>query len=335
VARTPSSKAGRDVARTEPGAFPTDALGDELELYKLVAESSSDLISLLSPDGKILYASPSHERHLGLRPADLIGQDASAFAHPDDVASFSASNESPGALAEHRGIVRYRHRDGNWAVLEASVSGVPANTGGAAVIVVARDVTERFAAEEALREREALYRALLTNGSDLIAILSATGELVYQSPSAKSVFGYESEALMGTSVFELLHPDDLAYGTEVFAAAVADPTRTWVAEVRFRRGDEGWAVGECTVTNMLDNPAVQGMVVNTRDITERAQAEAICARASGASAPSSRAASTRCCSWTTTASSSTRTRQRASSSGSATKSSWGNDSTTSRTGPAR
>jgi two-component system cell cycle sensor histidine kinase/response regulator CckA len=60
----------------------------------------------------------------------------------------------------------------------------------------------------------------------------------------------------------------------VFAAAVADPTRTWVAEVRFRRGDDGWAVGECTVTNMLDNPDVQGMVVNTRDITERAQAEA-------------------------------------------------------------
>jgi two-component system cell cycle sensor histidine kinase/response regulator CckA len=264
VAWSPSSKAGRDVR----------ALNDELELYKLVAESSSDLISLLAPDGTILYASPSHERHLGLRPADLIGKDASAFAHPDDVAAFSTANQATGALAEHRGIVRYRHRDGNWAYLEANVSGVPANAGGAAVVVVARDVTERVAAEEALREREALYHALLTNGSDLIAILSATGELVYQSPSGKSVFGYESEALMGTSVFELLHPDDLEQGTGVFAAVIADPTTTRINEVRFRRGDGGWAVGECTVTNMLDNPAVRGIVVNTRDITERARAEA-------------------------------------------------------------
>jgi two-component system cell cycle sensor histidine kinase/response regulator CckA len=275
VARSQSSKAGRDVAAPDQATPPTNrALHDELELYKLVAESSSDLISLLSSDGTILYASPSHERHLGLKPADLIGKKASAFAHPDDVATFAAASQATAALAEHRGIVRYRHRDGNWAVLEANVSGVPANAGGAAVVVVARDVTERVAAEETLREREALYRALLTNGSDLIAILSEAGDLMYQSPSGKSVFGYEPETLIGTSVFELLHPDDLVYGTGVFAAVVADPTTTRINEVRFRRGDGGWAVGECTVTNMLDNPAVRGIVVNTRDITERAQAEA-------------------------------------------------------------
>jgi PAS domain S-box-containing protein len=274
VARPPPSKAGRQAASPDPAASPTDALREELELYKLVAGSSSDLISLLAPDGTILYASPSHERHLGLRPADLVGKDASAFAHPDDVAAFATASQATTSLAEHRGIVRYRHRDGNWAILEANVSGVPANTGGAAVVVVARDVTERVAAEEALREREALYRALLMNGSDLIAILSATGDLLYQSPSAKSVFGYESEALLGTSVFELLHPDDFAAGMEVLAEIVADPTKTRVAEVRFRRGDGGWAVGECTVTNMLDDPAVRGIVVNTRDVTERAQAAA-------------------------------------------------------------
>jgi two-component system cell cycle sensor histidine kinase/response regulator CckA len=126
---------------------------------------------------------------------------------------------------------------------------------------------------EALRQREALFSALLTNGSDLIAILSRSGDLLYQSPSAKSAFGYDPEELVGTSVFELLHPDDLARGMEVFAAAVADPTTTRIAEVRFRRGDGGWAVGECTVTNMLDDPAVQGIVVNTRDVTDRRRLE--------------------------------------------------------------
>ena len=126
---------------------------------------------------------------------------------------------------------------------------------------------------EALRQREALFSALLTNGSDLIAILSRSGNLLYQSPSAKSAFGYDPEELLGTSVFELLHPDDLARGMEAFAASVADPTTTRIAEVRFRRGDGGWAVGECTVTNMLDDPAVQGIVVNTRDVTDRHRLE--------------------------------------------------------------
>jgi PAS domain S-box-containing protein len=276
VARSPSAKGG-DVGASDPAAAPqhaevTQALRDELELYKLVADSSSDLIALLSPDGTILYASPSHERYLGLRPDELVGQKARTFAHPDDVGTLSLVEQAAGVLAEQRRVVRYRHRDGHWAVVEASVSGVPANAAGAAVVVVSRDVTERLAAEEALRKREALYRALLTHGTELIAILNAAGELLYQSPSGKSAFGYDSEALLGTSVFELLHPDDLVYGKQVFEAAVADPTTTRVAEVQFRRGDGGWAVGECTVTNMLDNPAVQGIVVNTRDITERAQA---------------------------------------------------------------
>jgi PAS domain S-box-containing protein len=255
------------------GASQAAALRDELELYKLVAESSSDLISVLDSDGTILYASPAHERHLGLRPSELIGQKASAFAHPDDVDAFPSADQSGAPLAEHRGIVRYRHRDGHWAIVEASVSAVAQNNGGASAVVVSRDVTEQVRAEEALREREALYRALLIHGSDLIAILSPAGDLIYQSPSGKSMFGYEPDELMGTSVFELLHPDDLTYGQEVLAAAIADPTHTRIAEVRFRRGDGGWAVGECTVTNMLDNPAVHGIVVNTRDVTERAQAE--------------------------------------------------------------
>jgi PAS domain S-box-containing protein len=275
VARSPSSKTGRDVAAPDaaslsPHVAVDQVLRDELELYKLVAESSGDLIALLGLDETILYASPSHEHCLGLRPAELVGQKVSSFAHPEDVTAFQA----PADLVERRGIVRCRHRAGHWVFLEATVSAVPANAGGAAVVVAARDVTERVLAEEALREREALYHALLTNGSDLIAILSPNGDLLYQSPSAKAAFGYESEALMGTSVFELLHPDDLAYGQQVFAAVVADPMTTMTAEVRFRRGDGGWAVGECTVTNMLDNPAVQGIVVNTRDVSERAEAEA-------------------------------------------------------------
>jgi PAS domain S-box-containing protein len=278
VPRTPSSKdeghvAVPDSAASRPPHVVITALREELEQYKLVAESSSDLIALLAEDGTIVYASPSHERFLGLPPDELIGQRARDFGHPEDLAAFNADLATAG-LDERRGIVRYRHRDGHWAYLEAKVRALPANAGGAASVVVSRDVTEQVLAEEALREREALYHALLMNGSDLIAILNPAGELMYQSPSGKSAFGYEYEELMGTSVFELLHPDYLEYGTGVFAAAVADPTTTRVAEVRFRRGDGGWAVGECTVTNMIDDPAVQGIVVNTRDVTERALAEA-------------------------------------------------------------
>jgi two-component system cell cycle sensor histidine kinase/response regulator CckA len=128
--------------------------------------------------------------------------------------------------------------------------------------------------EDDLERRDARYDALLAYATDLISILGPDGELLYQSPAGASAFGYERDTFLGTSVFELLHPDDYDKGIAAFRAVLDDPSKRTTVEIRFRRGDGLWAVGECTTTNRLHDPVIAGIVVNTRDVTERAHASA-------------------------------------------------------------
>jgi two-component system, cell cycle sensor histidine kinase and response regulator CckA len=117
------------------------------------------------------------------------------------------------------------------------------------------------------------YRTLLSNATDLVSVLDATGALVYQSPAAEGLFGYSAEELVGASAFERLHPDDVASAEQAFAGVLREPGARVTLELRFRRKDGEWAWVECTVRNLLDDPTVGGVVVNTRDIGDRKEAE--------------------------------------------------------------
>jgi two-component system cell cycle sensor histidine kinase/response regulator CckA len=138
----------------------------------------------------------------------------------------------------------------------------------------ANDVDEQRDLPTGPELREARYEALLSHATDLISILGPNGELLYQSPAGENLFGYDRDALLGTSVFELLHPDDYDKGLAAFRAVLENPSEQTTVEIRFRRGDGLWAVGECTTTNMLHDPVVAGLVINTRDVTERARVTA-------------------------------------------------------------
>jgi diguanylate cyclase (GGDEF)-like protein/PAS domain S-box-containing protein len=123
------------------------------------------------------------------------------------------------------------------------------------------------------RGNEAWLEALVQNSSDIITVLDAEGCIVYSSPAALRVLGYPDGYMQGQSAFELVHPDDLEYVVEVFLST-AEPGSTACVEFRMRHTDGSWRRVEAVGMNRLDDPAVRGVVVNTRDVTERAEAEA-------------------------------------------------------------
>jgi two-component system cell cycle sensor histidine kinase/response regulator CckA len=135
------------------------------------------------------------------------------------------------------------------------------------------EVTERKRAEEALRASEAHFRALIERSMDLTAVLDADGRIKYASPSVTRLLGYEPAELSGQVAFAWLHPDDQARTQEVFRVAVADESRVIKEEFRFRHKDGSWRAFEAVVSNLLDDPAVAGLVINSRDITDRRGSE--------------------------------------------------------------
>jgi len=136
-----------------------------------------------------------------------------------------------------------------------------------------QDITERKRAEEALRHQEQYFRSLIENASDAIAIVNGDGIVRYQSPSYERVLGYRPEQEIGRSMFDNIHPDDMTCLAGEFAGLLQDPGGTIRVEVRFQHKDGPWHTIEAAGTNLLHHPAVGGIVVNFRDITDRKLAE--------------------------------------------------------------
>jgi PAS domain S-box-containing protein len=139
---------------------------------------------------------------------------------------------------------------------------------------IARDISERKRAAEALRRSEEHFRLLIDNALDIIILLNGDGTVRYQSPSAERVLGYKAGEVLGTSGFAFIHPDDLPRVLQTFAAILEQPGILPPVEMRVQHKDGSWHVIETLGNNLLSNPAVQGIIINVRDITERKQMEA-------------------------------------------------------------
>lgn len=127
---------------------------------------------------------------------------------------------------------------------------------------------------EEVRQSEGRFRAYLEHASDILTVLDEQGGIRYESPSIQHTLGYSPEELIGRSAFELIHPEDLARVMDAFRAGVVAPGATLSVEYRFRHKDGSWRALESRGTNALANTAVRGVIVSSRDISERKQAEA-------------------------------------------------------------
>ncbi len=132
---------------------------------------------------------------------------------------------------------------------------------------------DRMRAEEALQRSEVRFRAMIEHSSDAIVLLNEEATILYAGASTRRVLGYEPEALLGTSGFGLVHPDDLDAARRVLAEVVRQPGSTLSVELRLRHKDGRWLWNECVTSNCLDNPHVRAVTVNYRDITERKRIE--------------------------------------------------------------
>jgi PAS domain S-box-containing protein len=135
------------------------------------------------------------------------------------------------------------------------------------------EIRERERAEAELQSREEHFRSLIENASDLITILAPDGTVRYESPALRAMLGYEPEELVGRNAFEFVHPDDVEPTLARLRAVLASPGSSTSAEFRFRNADGSWSVLEAVGTTLRPDTAAEGVVVNSRDVTARKQAE--------------------------------------------------------------
>ena len=132
---------------------------------------------------------------------------------------------------------------------------------------------ERQREQEKFQQNETYYRFLTENALELITTLNRDGTIRYESPYVELILGYEREDYLGKNAFDFVHPDDVGRVMEAFIECLQKPGNTPTLSFRFRRKDGSWRVLEGLGKNLLDDPAVAGIIFNSRDITERKQAE--------------------------------------------------------------
>ncbi len=143
----------------------------------------------------------------------------------------------------------------------------------AGTISVARDITERKHAEEALRESEERYRRIAENMSDMVSDVDAEGLFRYISPSHQRILGYRPEDLLGTAAFDKFHPDDKDRVSSVYMEGVITKTDS-EAEYRYRHADGHYVWLRSSGHIILDGAGKYlGSIINSSDITERKRME--------------------------------------------------------------
>ena len=132
---------------------------------------------------------------------------------------------------------------------------------------------------QAMREADAAriqarFRSLVNSSSDMITVIDSGGQIVFASPSVERALVLPEKGYDGTPLELLIHPDDRALAIEFIAAVARDNAPGKPVEWRMRAADGTWMEVETTATGQLDDPDVQGIVLNSRDVTARKRLEA-------------------------------------------------------------
>ncbi len=129
-------------------------------------------------------------------------------------------------------------------------------------------------ASHALQVREDYFRHLTEYALDLITILEVDGTIRFESRSIESELGHAPEHYRGRNAFEFVHPEDCPAVMNAFQKTLERRGKTPVIRFRFRHADGTYRILEGSGNNLLDDPAVHGIVFNSRDVTERLRLEA-------------------------------------------------------------
>ncbi|MBN2484488.1 MAG: PAS domain S-box protein [Bacteroidales bacterium] len=138
---------------------------------------------------------------------------------------------------------------------------------------ISREITDRKRLEEAILKNEEHFRALLQHSSDAITILDKNGIITFESSLRNRILNFTVEELVGKPFQEIIHPDDIVIYQEAFKDSLLNPEVQIKKEYRSLHKNKKWIYVESIFSNHLNNPSINGIVINTRDISDRKMSE--------------------------------------------------------------
>ncbi len=237
------------------------------ERFGSLIDNSSDIVAVLAPDGRLTYVSPVASRLLGYE----IGKRAVAaldLVHPDDLEVATGMLDDVRFGNRSPVEVRLVAEGGKYHWFEVVGVDLQSDPNIRGIVLNARQIDDRKAAEERLRLSEARFKALVQNSSDVVLVVGSAGGIRYASPAVISTIGVEPDELTDRSLNEVFRDSGVDWDGALRGVR-APGEHPELLEFGFRNERGDWIHLEASVTDLRREEAVGGFVLNARDVTER------------------------------------------------------------------
>ncbi|MBP3950221.1 EAL and GGDEF domain-containing protein [Bacillus suaedae] len=241
--------------------------------YKELLENFTEAIYVISLQGKFIDYNRGFTSLVG--PGEkYLNTDFLNIVHPDDIelakSGFVETLDGKVLKEERLRIFAY---DGQVKTIITSKVPLLGKEGElVGILGIAKDITVEVGLQSQIQQQYNRFRSLDKNSSSVNCILSETGEVMYQSPSVEKVLGYKPDEIRRPFI-SFVHPEDEDMVRARFAYLLAHPTEPQTLDVRLLHKDGNWRIIHVLSNNLMEDPDIQGIVINYHDVTEMRQAQ--------------------------------------------------------------
>jgi PAS domain S-box-containing protein len=244
--------------------------------YRLLIENLNEGIWYIDKEGFTTFVNRNMALMLGYTVEEMVRKHLFDFMDNTgvEIAKSNLGRRKNGIKENHE--FEFLKKDGSRIYVSVETSPIFDDHGEYIGSVAGmQDITERRIANEILKRSEARHSKMLANIGDVIVIFDKNGINRYKSPNIENLFGWHPDELIGMSIWNIIHPDDLDMSEKYINNLFNEPDFANKIELRYLCKDGNYKWIEFTGVNLLDDPDINGILGNYHDISERKQADAL------------------------------------------------------------